>query len=114
MNTFIYGFVGLLSFLLVWCVPVLEVFVHVGAAEHCLAVGHHDYTTKKKKPWPQSASELYRPSERRLSAKLVPTFLADRGCHVVSVTNPYSRIPDFLDRSRYYFFQVAPQLYSRG
>jgi hypothetical protein len=28
-------------------------------------------------PWLQSASELYRPSDHRLSAKLVPTF-ADR------------------------------------
>jgi hypothetical protein len=37
--------------------------------------------------WLESAIELYRPSDRRLSAKLVPTF-ADRGCHVVSVTNP--------------------------
>jgi hypothetical protein len=37
--------------------------------------------------WLQSASELYRPSDRRLSAKLMST-LADRGCHVVSVTNP--------------------------
>jgi hypothetical protein len=26
-------------------------------------------------PWPQSASELYRPSDSRLSAKLVPTFV---------------------------------------
>jgi hypothetical protein len=25
-------------------------------------------------PWSESASELYRPSDRRLSAKLVPTF----------------------------------------
>jgi hypothetical protein len=33
---------------------------------------------KTKTPWPQSASELYRLSDRRLSAKLVPTF-ADRG-----------------------------------
>jgi hypothetical protein len=33
----------------------------------------------KKTPWPQSANELYRPSDRRLSAKLVPTFFADRG-----------------------------------
>jgi hypothetical protein len=33
----------------------------------------------------------------RLSAKLVPTF-ADRGCNVVSVTDPYGRILDFLDR----------------
>jgi hypothetical protein len=60
-------------------------------------------------PWPESASELYRPSERRLSEKLVPTF-ADRGCHVVSVTDLYCRILRFLDRSRYYFFQVALQL----
>jgi hypothetical protein len=42
---------------------------------------------KKKTPWLGSASGLYRPSDRRLSAKLVPT-LADRGCRVVSATNP--------------------------
>jgi hypothetical protein len=46
-------------------------------------------------PWPESASELYRPSDRHLWAKLVPTF-ADRGCHVVSVTDPYGRILGFL------------------
>jgi hypothetical protein len=33
---------------------------------------------------------------------------------VVSATNPHGRILGFLDRSRYFFFQVAPQLYSRG
>jgi hypothetical protein len=33
---------------------------------------------------------------------------------VVTVTNPYGRILAFLDRIRYYCFQVAPQLYSRG
>jgi hypothetical protein len=38
----------------------------------------------------QSASELYLPSDRRLSAKLVPTF-ADRGCRVVSATDPPGR-----------------------
>jgi hypothetical protein len=53
------------------------------------------------------------PSDRRLLAKLVPTFV-DRGCHVVRMTHPYGHILGFLDRSRYYFFQVAPQLYSRG
>jgi hypothetical protein len=52
-------------------------------------------------------------TERRLSEKLVPTF-ADKGCNVVSVTDPYCRILGFLDCSRYCFFQVAPQLYSRG
>jgi hypothetical protein len=51
--------------------------------------------------WPESARELYRPTDRRLSVKLVPTF-ADRGCHVVSVTDPFGRILDFLDRSRYF------------
>jgi hypothetical protein len=52
-------------------------------------------------PWSVSASELYRPSDRRLSAKLVQTF-ADRGCNEVSVTDPYDRILGFLDRSRYF------------
>jgi hypothetical protein len=52
-------------------------------------------------------------TDRRLSAKLVPTF-TDRGCYVVSVTDPHGRIRGFLDRSRYFFFQVAPQLYPRG
>jgi hypothetical protein len=52
-------------------------------------------------PWSESASELYRPSDRRLSAKWLPTF-ADKGCHVVSVTDPYGRILGFLDRSRYF------------
>jgi hypothetical protein len=28
--------------------------------------------------------------------------LADRGCHVVIVTDPYGRILGFLDRSRYF------------
>jgi hypothetical protein len=52
-------------------------------------------------------------SDCRLSAKLVPTFV-DRGCYVVSAANPYGRNLGFLDRSRCGFFQVAPQLYSRG
>jgi hypothetical protein len=45
---------------------------------------------------PESASKLYRQSDRRVSGKLVPT-LADRGCHVISVTDPYGCILDFLD-----------------
>jgi hypothetical protein len=67
----------------------------------------------KKTPWPESSSELHRPSDRHLSVKLVPTF-ADRRSKVVSVTDPYGHILGFLDRSRYFFFQVAPHLYSRG
>jgi hypothetical protein len=31
-----------------------------------------------------------------------------------SVTDPYGRILAYLDWSRYFFLQVAPQLYSRG
>jgi hypothetical protein len=33
---------------------------------------------------------------------------------VAGVMDSYSRIINFLDWSRYFFFQVAPQLYSRG
>jgi hypothetical protein len=54
-------------------------------------------------------SVLYRPRERRLSAKLVPTF-ADKGCHVVSVTDPYGRILGFLDRTQAYPFLPLPLL----
>jgi hypothetical protein len=35
-------------------------------------------------PWPESTSDLYRPNDRRLPAKLIPNF-ADRECNVVSV-----------------------------
>jgi hypothetical protein len=38
-------------------------------------------------PWPESARELYRPSDSCLSAKLVSTFAA-RGWHVVRMTDP--------------------------
>jgi hypothetical protein len=55
------------------------------------------YIKKNWTPWPESTSELYRSSDRRLSAKLVPTF-ADRWCHVVSVTDPWGRILGFQNR----------------
>jgi hypothetical protein len=67
---------------------------------------------QKKTPWSESAGGLYRSSGSRLLAKLVWTFV-DRGCHVVSVTDASGSILGFLHRSRY-FFQVAPELYSRG
>jgi hypothetical protein len=35
-------------------------------------------------------------------------------CCVVSTTDSYDRILGFLDQSRHFFFQAAPQLYSRG
>jgi hypothetical protein len=59
------------------------------------------------------ANYTNRLSDRRLSAKLVPT-LADRGCRVVSATiPPQSLIFAFLDWS-HYFLEIAPQLSSRG
>jgi hypothetical protein len=57
----------------------------------------------KQTPRSESASELYRPSDRRFSAKRLPTF-ADKGCHVVSVTDPYGLILGFLD-GRYFFIK---------
>jgi hypothetical protein len=69
--------------------------------------------TYKKTLWRESVSELHRPRDRSLSVKSVPTF-ADRRCHVVSMMDTYRSILGFLDRSRYFFFQVAPQLYSWG
>jgi hypothetical protein len=44
---------------------------------------------------------------------LAPTF-ADRGFCMVSTSDPHGLILDFLDQSRYFFFQAAPQLYSQG
>jgi hypothetical protein len=40
------------------------------------------------------ATAAYRRSDCQL--------FADRGCHVISVTDPYGRILGFLDRSRYF------------
>jgi hypothetical protein len=54
------------------------------------------------------------PTERPpLVDEVVPTF-ADRGCCVGSATDPPVVSLGFLDQSRYYFFEVAPQLSSRG
>jgi hypothetical protein len=48
-----------------------------------------------------------------LVGEVAPTF-ADRGCREVGATDPPVVSLGFLDRSRYYFFQVAPQLSSQG
>jgi hypothetical protein len=70
-------------------------------ATGCSIKLNYNNNNNKKTPWSESANELYRPSDRRLSAKWLSTF-AHRGCHVVSVTDPYGRILGFLDRSRYF------------
>jgi hypothetical protein len=46
--------------------------------------------------------------------RFFPSFFAARGCHMVSVTDPYGCNLGFLDWSCYFFFQAAPQLYSQG
>jgi hypothetical protein len=70
---------------------------------------------KKQTPWPEIASELYRLNDRSLVGEVSANILLIDGCHVVSVTDPPTAVFSFfLDRSRYYFFQVAPQLYSRS
>jgi hypothetical protein len=69
---------------------------------------NHVIATKQTKQtaWPESASELV-PTERLpLLANLVPTF-SDRGCHLVSVTDPYCRILGFLNRSRQFFLSSS-------
>jgi hypothetical protein len=74
---------------------------------------YYNKTKSKQTPWSESASELYRPSDRRLSAKWVPTF-ADRGVsrgQRDGSLRPYSR---FSRQEPVLFYQVAPQLYSRG
>jgi hypothetical protein len=70
------------------------------AGTYCAANGasENDAGTNKQTPWSGSASD------RRLSAKLVPTF-ADSVRHVVSVTDPYSRCLGILDRSSYFSFK---------
>jgi hypothetical protein len=54
------------------------------------------------------------PTERPPLVGEVSSNFADIGCHVVSVSDPYGRILVLLHRSRYFLFQAAPQLYSRG
>jgi hypothetical protein len=61
----------------------------------CTATVIGCYLHKKLRGF-ESASELYRSSDRRRSAKLGAN-LADRGCHVVSATSPSDRNFDFLD-----------------
>jgi hypothetical protein len=69
-------------------------------------------TKKETNSIAESACELYRPSDRCLSAELKQTF-ANR-FRVINARIPYGRNSGFLNWRPYFFFQVAPQLYSRG
>jgi hypothetical protein len=67
--------------------------------QNSLKERRHPHKKRKKNSslWLESASKLYQRSDRSLSAKLALTFV-DRGCHMVSVTDPYSHILNFIDR----------------
>jgi hypothetical protein len=54
------------------------------------------------------------PIERPPFVGEVSVNFLDTGCYVVSVMDSYCPILGFLDRNRYFSFQVAPQLYSRS
>jgi hypothetical protein len=62
---------------------------------------YHSWITLKKNSmvW---VRERTIPTERPPLVGEVIATSADRGCHVVSVTDPYDRILGFLDRSRYF------------
>jgi hypothetical protein len=51
--------------------------------------------------------------ERTTSTERSP-LVGEINANIFSMTDSYGRILGFLDRNCYYFFQVAPQLYSRG
>jgi hypothetical protein len=61
----------------------------------------------------QFTSELHRPTVRRSSAKLVPAF-SGTVCRVVREWIRTAVDLRFLDRSRCFFIQVAPHLFSRS
>jgi hypothetical protein len=62
-----------------------------------------------------SVRERTIPTERPpLVGEVSANVFVARGCRVVSSMDLYGRILGFLDRSRYHFFQAAPELYSRG
>jgi hypothetical protein len=104
-----------------WCEIAASLLGRVPGSKESSTVGrrYHSITwpyyniLKKLKTKLRGLSPRANYTDHHLSAKLVPT-LAVRGCSVVSVTDPYGYILGFLDRSRYFFFHVALQLYSRG
>jgi hypothetical protein len=77
---------ALLLLLSLFCVQ--DLFVPVVIC-YCLTRGP-GIKCGKKSPWLLVRKRTIS-SDRRLSAKLVPTF-ADRGCRVVSATDPYDKV----------------------
>jgi hypothetical protein len=92
----------------VQCVACPSASVTKGYTVYELCVNNTINKQTKQTPMSESASELYRPSDRRLSAKWLPTFV-DRRCHVVSVTDLYGCIL-FSGQEPLLFYQVAAVL----
>jgi hypothetical protein len=89
--------------------PALEMLCLAHITKNCFYI----LCWLKKTLWSESASELYRPSDHRLSAKWLPTFCGERvprGQPDGSLL-PYSQ---FSRQEPLLFYQVAPQLYSGG
>jgi hypothetical protein len=72
----------------------------------CSTASQHTWSPATITHW-QQALRLCRPSDRRLSAKLVPTF-ANIECHVVRVTDPYGRILGLIWDSQNKIFRPLP------
>jgi hypothetical protein len=74
--------------------------------------GHHLFQSKfrichstvktKTKLHGQNPRANYTGRETSSCRRSYCQLIADRGCHVVSVTDPYGRILGFIDRSRYF------------
>jgi hypothetical protein len=70
-----------------WILTILPIYYSASLIEFWphrsskSSLSSNDPVKENQTPWPESASELYRPSDLRLSVKLVPTF-DDWGCHV--------------------------------
>jgi hypothetical protein len=69
-----------------FCAPLERNSLNVYFSKDCF----HQSLKKKLNSVAWSARELYRPSDCRLLAKLVPNF-ADIGCRMVSATYSHSR-----------------------
>jgi hypothetical protein len=76
------------------------------------AISFTSYTKTKLRGL--SPQENYTDRETAACQRSQYQLLRIEGAYVVIATNPYGRILGFLDRSRCFFFQVPPQLYSRG
>jgi hypothetical protein len=59
-------------------------------------------------PYSMSLLSLLKKKKKSKFVGEVSANFADRVCHVVSVTDPYDRILEVLDRSSYFSFEVAP------